>query len=560
MKKYHTQYADDLWTFSEATQTNLTKTFDIINKFSQQAGLEINYNKTEIIRIDSARHAIAQLYVDLPIQWSDKTKILGIHIFEDLSKTIEYNYQQLYERLCKILKTWENRTLTLIGKIQVINSLVIPTAIHIFTVLPAPKTFPFFEKLKQKIIQFIWNGKKPKIKYTTLIQKKYDGGLALVDPETKHQSVRMSGISKLGGLDPPYWEKVEFAHLLMMNVSPKGLQKQVNIAPLWRDIFQVYAKYTNNNPTNKLDILTQYLWFNQFILGNKKMLYYKDFIKYGILQVKHVYCIDEVRFYRYEEIQQMYNPNVKYLEYYSVIKAIPNEWIAKLKSSKKCETDLPCTYYEEIFNLKKQSRWWYHTILRQKYQHVDLARNKWELELGKIIEPNSWQTIRITVFKNLINTKYQSFQFRLLSHRIITNYTRSFYDKNVSPTCSFCQSDIEIPMHLFWECQVVKKLLSALERWIGYILRIPLKIDKAEFMLSSYVGQYASLINAMYTVTKQYVYASKCLGNKLNFCNLISKFRNVYEDEKFNAFENNLLSKFAKTWYPYRKYVLSREI
>ena len=38
--------------------------------------------------------------------------------------------------------------------------------------------------IKRKIIEFIWNTKRPKVKYETLIKEYKDGGIKLVDIET----------------------------------------------------------------------------------------------------------------------------------------------------------------------------------------------------------------------------------------------------------------------------------------------------------------------------------------------------------------------------------------
>ena len=70
--KSHAQYADDVWTLIIANQNKLNKCFDTFDEFSRQTGLVLNYNKTEMFRINSAQEAIPQMYVDKPIQWSEK--------------------------------------------------------------------------------------------------------------------------------------------------------------------------------------------------------------------------------------------------------------------------------------------------------------------------------------------------------------------------------------------------------------------------------------------------------------------------------------------------------
>ena len=77
--------------------------------------------------------------------------------------------------------------MSLIGKIQIINTLIVPHLVYSMQSLPAPGK-EFFHKCESLIRQFIWDNKKAKISMCRLQQEYDKGGLRLVDLQIKDQS------------------------------------------------------------------------------------------------------------------------------------------------------------------------------------------------------------------------------------------------------------------------------------------------------------------------------------------------------------------------------------
>ena len=79
----------------------------------------------------------------------------------------------------KILKQWNKRSLSPIGKITVIKTLVIPIFNLLFTSLPNPNV-EIYETINKTLYDFLWN-KNPKIKKTVVIKKYIEGGLNMIN-------------------------------------------------------------------------------------------------------------------------------------------------------------------------------------------------------------------------------------------------------------------------------------------------------------------------------------------------------------------------------------------
>ena len=92
------------------------------------------------------------------------------------------------------------------GKVTVINSLAISKLIYLASTISVPERV--YNEVKNLIIDFLWNGKTPKIAYSTLIQTIENGGLKLVDFRTKVKSLSISWIKRLSSDSPSRWKSL----------------------------------------------------------------------------------------------------------------------------------------------------------------------------------------------------------------------------------------------------------------------------------------------------------------------------------------------------------------
>jgi hypothetical protein len=91
----------------------------------------------------------------------------------------ELNFRKKITDVSKILKSWQHRKLTLLGKVTVIKTLALPKLIHLLTSLPNLEQ-ALFNDLIKLFFNFIWDRKPEKIKRNTLIADFEDGGLKMI--------------------------------------------------------------------------------------------------------------------------------------------------------------------------------------------------------------------------------------------------------------------------------------------------------------------------------------------------------------------------------------------
>ena len=68
-------------------------------------GLSINYNKTQVLHVGSSKSSDTTLYMQHPLSWSHKIKILGINFLANRDEMREANYNLLLEKLMKWVTT-----------------------------------------------------------------------------------------------------------------------------------------------------------------------------------------------------------------------------------------------------------------------------------------------------------------------------------------------------------------------------------------------------------------------------------------------------------------------
>ena len=174
------QFADDTDLFLTFTKENLIEVTNTLNVVERNTGLKVNYDKNSIYCIGFLVYINSKFYTQKQSRWTNKTiNILGVNVCNDIDSLEELNYPQVVSKMQNITQLWQKRTLTLQGKVLVINTLISSLAVYKMTVVPCIK-HPIVNQFESIIYKYLWKG-PTKILMEALKNPIEFGGLRLVD-------------------------------------------------------------------------------------------------------------------------------------------------------------------------------------------------------------------------------------------------------------------------------------------------------------------------------------------------------------------------------------------
>ena len=557
--------ADDSTCFIDGSQESFDNLFGTLNKFAQCSGCKINLSKSEAIWIGAKKGTLNFPYSNQGLTWKTTDfKTLGIHFSLKTGSMFHLNYKPKLKQIDSILNCWRARNLSLIGKICVIKTLLLPQLLYLFSVLCIKIPKYFFKEIDKMFYKFIWNGGKDRVKRIYMCNNFDYCGLRMIDPYNFSLAQKMTWVKllfdnnfqniwktiELSGLDKDYGD------MLWDSYAPESILNKLH-SSLLADSIRTWYIYRESACQEMYGVSffdiqsSQCLWFNRNIRSKtKQYFYYKDWYDKGILYVTDFLNPPHPGSKLFEELVLDFDISRHDRRKFNfLMKSIPSAW---LHDTKRNAVNVFDDIVSGLLNAPKIPRFTY-CILNKNYipeNRIKFWDNSFEVDADadeglEDPEDTDWEEIHNRNFRCSIETRLRSFYFKIFHNAIAFNNFLFKINRKDSPNCDFCQNSPETIKHIFCNCEYVTPI------WENLVKIIQNKFD-VDFTLSNFekiFGVYKdNFLSYLILCVKYYIYICKFQDKKPNFINCIIFIKSKRDSEYVIAQRRGKLSAHFKKW------------
>lgn len=448
------------------------------------------------------------------------------------------------EQICTI---WKNRSLSLIGKVTVLNTLVGSLFVYKMAVLQSISQDEI-KKFEKTVNDFLWGtDKRPKIALRTLQNTKEYGGLKVIDIAAKDKALKIQWINKFKNNDKIRTLALQFLPLgeqyWYCNLNSKDIKKVVE-SGFWQDVALAWAKINFRKPERKEHVLEQRVWYNSEIKVGGKVIFYKKVFEAGLVTIRQLLNDTGTGLCSFQDFQTRFGvEGVSWLEFNSLIAAIPTEWKNMLSHNYHDPN-----YKSNYDALKPKSSQNIYIRLVEDEKALCKVKSRWEEKLNATIEQEEFEKLFLNLYKITTNSKLRSFQFRLLHRRIYLNQQLYRWKMTDSALCDYCQEEYETIEHLFTACRITQRFWELLQNWYECMTNTEINFSITDTLFNNTENL---TINAILISAKQFIFSRKIQGKYINFYIFKDQLREqIKYEHKLTKERNSKMGwkKFNKKW------------
>ena len=303
----------------DGSDISLNSSLSKLARFAQYSGLNVNFDKTQVIWIGRKKYSSDTIKTKWKPVWGKGSfKLLGLNFHVDLDKMIDLNFNEKILALENKIKIWKRRYLSPLGKITVIKSLLIPKLTHLFISLPNPNTI-ILAQLNKIFFNFLWDG-ATKVKNTVIVKQYSEGGLKMINLIAFLNSLKLTWLRRLLK-DNSTWKplvdsKFNFNKLIIFGQSYCDAIICTLSNKFWRDVLMSYSKLQQAYvPEGNFDFLSSPLLHNNNITIGGVPITCQSWYKRGLFYVNDI-IKENGSIYTLRELQINFNIKLNFFTIY----------------------------------------------------------------------------------------------------------------------------------------------------------------------------------------------------------------------------------------------------
>ena len=173
------------------------------------------------------------------------------------------------------------------------------------------------------------------------------------------------------------------------------------------------------------------------------------------------------------------------------------------------------------------------------------CESRWHDKLNCVLSITFWDRCWNLVSKIQLENKLRWIQIQILRGILPTNKAVNRFVATVQPNCTFCQSEIETILHLFWECPSVIAVWHGLENQLSPYLYLDLNKRKVLF------GDKDNLFtntNMIFLLVKFFIWKARCSKTEPTLAGLTNFLRYQIDTFYIIARMKGAVDEFYNLW------------
>lgn len=545
------QFADDAQLINAGDRLSFENSVAVIKKFGNASGLFMNEDKTQAVWLGSRKNSNVKYLPHLNIRWNpSKFKILGIWFTAETGLCEKINFDEKFSEIKTLINIWMKRSITPVGRVAILRSLLLSKLIHLWILLPDPPD-TFINNLQKMCFRFVWQDKQDKISRKTVVNSVKNGGLNV--PDIKHliKALKLTWLRRFQNSKHKWIDVANELCPCLSNISQYGPNYITNrkvANQFWVDVFKAYKIFFNCvQPKTLKELNSEPVFLNERINIKGNIVPYKILVEKGIYCITH-FLKDNGDLLTLHEFNERYNINVNFLVFNCCKMAIKEY----LKNFNFIIDNNECNLFpiaiETLLSVKKGTRLLYDILMENK--SMPNCCQKWSTKVSENIQ---WDKVFLGIHK-IQDVKIKWFQMRIV-HRIIgTNVVLKEMGVKENSNCNFCfecKDDID---HIFWHCVSIRRFWCQIEEMLKTKCLTCYRMKLSQCLILFGIDPQIKtdpVLDLIILLGKMHIYKCKLDNSFPTIQSFEKTLKARYIIEHYNSIVNFTTQDFKRKWLPY---------
>uniref|UniRef100_A0A8C8E244 Reverse transcriptase domain-containing protein n=1 Tax=Oryzias sinensis TaxID=183150 RepID=A0A8C8E244_9TELE len=555
-------YADDVLLYLTEPTSTIPCLKRRISEYGYFSGYKINVDKTEAMDLNS--NIPLEVKQQSGFRWPrEGIKYLGTCISPSLDKLFDANYGKILNTIRNDLDRWSALPISFLGRIETVRMNVLPRLLYLFQMLPISIPKSMFRELDKLISKFIWQNKRPRIKYKTLQRVKEEGGLNLPHLKYYFWAAQLKPIiSWMKSDTQTRWLTIEQSMcseplhtLLFADASIKDISLWTkNTLSIWNKVrtsFKLPKKLSAVLSIRHIKSFTPISldkgftkWSNQGLLYIHQLIDSEHLMSFE--QLSRRFKLQKSDFFRYLQMRSFLTTHK---EWNKVLNPTPIEALL--------------IQYQKEDGDKKLITKGYKIFVSINNDGPVRAKQGWEAEAARGIPDEMWEEACTEAHLATNSNTWREFKWKVISRYFRTPDIVSKMNPNVPSLCwRNCGSVVPNHTHVFWTCPKLQNFWDEVYGAIKQVFQVDIPRDLMVALLGIIPAQIRGraesyLLNVLFTAALKCITIRWMKTEPPTLDIWIQKVREIFQMERITFLLRHQMQNFNARWGPAKSLIVS---